>query len=780
MENILLVPNRKADRVVLEPMYSDFWDNDWKKNKIDSEKFESRISYLSETLDSVLQKKLPFNENYYIEVSLDEKSQSKSSTPSNIWLQTDIDIVEAPDKCKLVVSGNRNEVEKFKIYASSATYERAKNGENIKRKDKNIYRELYAITSINDKSLSQNRKDQDLQELEEQGYQGRIKCIIELYNNIPKSKYDKYFDLIIHVLPNTKLIKRDLRYLYHNLSYISDFTLEEINRILTMCSFIRKIRIFPSFKASRCIPSGDLNDLQLLKPETDEVIGIIDSGVNHKILNIYKVLSEKHVNGKRENHNHGTFVTSRALFGDNLFELIQNKKPLAPCAKFIDFQFLYDEDGIPELEYETFKKEIEGIFQKYHTQIAIFNFSTNDRSKDQDISEFTEHIDMLCRKYDIIFINSAGNQDYFGGLARNYLDIFKNVGFDSKVKAPGDGLNVLTVGSIALKVNDKCICDKVGFPSPFTRKGPVHFGWKKPELVDHGGNVLLTPGKDINDDEAILGSNNVVGVSGLNTKGLATDRGTSTSAPLVTRQSVYLLNILKKSSLINDIVFQGNRSNLIKALLIHSTSLIKQVDIEDQGLRDAYGFGQADYSRLMSTNNDEVRIIYADKLTNAEKIHRFICKLPGSLMGRKLKFIFTSVYNPAVNKNFQNVYNLTQVASTVKIIKPEYDDDQNILETKKYYISPNSRDWHSYRHRNFNVTHFSKVVKKLNYPIIEIISRLYFSSFHTDVGSEIQHYSFVLTIIDEEKKGTLFDEIMASNQFKIVVDNQVELSNEIS
>ncbi|QQS44390.1 S8 family peptidase [Candidatus Roizmanbacteria bacterium] len=593
----ILVPAKRAERVNYKPKGADFWKGMWEKFS-DEELFFKRVSHVKETVNKILEKKIPFEENYYIEVNLDERSRSKTATPSRVWLEADIDLVGAPKINKLMASGKKQDLEILEYYASTATFTKAKFGENIKRKEKNIYREVFAITDIADCSLTLDRVDKDIEELKHKNYHGEIKCIVELYSNIPRSKYEHYFGLISQFVPN-KLVKRDIEMLFHNLSYIAYLTISEIEEILSNCSFIKKILIYPSFKASRCIPSGDLNDVRLLPPETNEIIGILDSGVNHDLLNFYKKSNtEKYIGKKKANYDHGTFVTSRALFGDDIFEKFEKTNQLQPCAYFMDFQFLFDENGEPELDYESFKKEIESIFRKYKKVISVFNFSVNSRQKDEDISELTEFLDILCRKYDIIFINSTGNHDFFGGINKDYEDIFSNKGFDTKVKAPADGLNIITVGSIALKVSKDCICTEQGYPSPFTRKGPVHFEWRKPELVAHGGNVLNIPGKDINDRDAILASNNKVGVGGINMQGLATDRGTSASAPLITRESVYLVDMIKNANIGDDIVLKGNRANLVKAMLIHSTGLKEQVEIKEKEVSQAYGFGQPDYKRI--------------------------------------------------------------------------------------------------------------------------------------------------------------------------------------
>lgn len=778
MQNSLLVPNKKATSIDLVVKGGGvFWDTFW-KNFSDVDKFKLRVSNISKSIDKITQKKLPFDENYYIEVKLDDRSRSKSSTPSNLWIESELNVVESPEFGTITVSGTNTELEKLKFIASSATFVGAQIGKGVRKKDQNLFREVYALTGLEDKSLSMNRKDMDILELEKNGFTENVKCIIELYGDIPQSKYENYYKYISKFVPRGSVEKRDLNNLFHNLSYVAFLPIGNINKLLGNCSSIRKIRIYPTFKASRCIPSQDLNNVKLLKPETDEIVGVLDSGIQHEILDIYTTVTEKHTGGKKENHSHGTFVASRIIFGDNIFEQVSIRNELLPCARIADFQFLYDDQGIPTLDYESFKHEIAQIFKKYHDQITIYNFSTNDNTKDPDISELTEYIDYWCRKYDIIFINSAGNQEYYGGLAKSYNEIFSNPGFDNKVKSPGDAFNVLTVGSIALKTKTGSVCTVPGYPSPFTRKGPLHIAWKKPELVAHGGNILLTPGKHINDPDAIIASNNLVGVEGIDSTGLATNCGTSMSAPLVTRQCVFLMSLLKNSNLGSSINTTGNRANLVKAMLVHSTSLTPQVEINDQEIKDAYGFGQADYKKILDSDENEVRIVYSDHLTKKDKIHKLTFKLPESLLNMSLKFIFTGVYNPPVNKNYPSEYNLTQVVPLVKIVKPIFDENDAFIENKYYDISPNRGDWHSYKHRNFNITHFSKVMKNLPSPILAIQNRLYFSNHHSDPDTELQPYSFILSIIDENKHGILRSEIMATNQFNVVVESQVEVTQE--
>lgn len=72
--------------------------------------------------------------------------------------------------------------------------------------------------------------------------------------------------------------------------------------------------------------------------------------------------------------------------------------------------------------------------------------------------------------------------------------------------------------------------------------------------------------------------------------------------------------------------------------------------------------------------------MYSDLLTNTNKAHRFSFTLPTSLIGKPLKFVFTSVYNPIVNKNYPSVYNLTQVTSNVRSIIPEFNKDNEVVK----------------------------------------------------------------------------------------------------
>ncbi len=190
------------------------------------------------------------------------------------------------------------------------------------------------------------------------------------------------------------------------------------------------------------------------------------------------------------------------------------------------------------------------------------------------------------RKYDVIFVCSVGNHDTYK--RHSYSDVFQQ--HESVIAPPSDAQNVISVGSISEKISSSSINTTKGFPSPFTRTADLTRDIKKPEVVISGGNINNDPSA-VYDKPHLIASEKVFGVESMNKGGLFKATGTSLSAPLITRECVFLLDFIKRANVSNYIDLQGNRFNLIKALLVHSTAKVEQAKIKDTHIKRAYGFG---------------------------------------------------------------------------------------------------------------------------------------------------------------------------------------------
>jgi len=411
--------------------------------------------------------------------------------------------------------------------------------------------------------------------------------------------------------------------------------------------------------------------------------------------------------------------------------------------------------------------------------VTLYNLSIASKepiNEKNDIDDSTALIDSISSKKDILFIAAVGNQN--GNYGLGYNRIFNTNDETCNISAPSDAINALSVGSIAEIVHHAdTICDMVDYPSPFTRKGGFRNDIKKPELVAYGGNVEKDP---TNKYEAahMIASTNKYGVDVMENNIFCRDTGTSLSAPLVTRTATLVLDYLKKSNLSNQIpLFNQNKANLVKALLIHSTSRITQAKIEDDMVKRAYGFGKAEYiPALFDDTEDTVTIIYADAINFSEKKQKIIIKLPEYLFGGNVELTFTLVYNPPINTNFKE-YKMTNLQGSVGLVFPKMEDGKPTGKMDVQPLAP-SHSWENYKSNYFNTIHYKKKIRRLSYLDLQIGIQMTVSNHLLNEMAEdsiFQNYAVVLSIKDISNKGKLRSELLKTSQLIELVENAVQV-----
>lgn len=786
MDNNIIIPKKVAIKNARTGGGSDYWDGFW-KNYDNSEEFSSRINMVKSSLAPILQLDVDRNKEIYAQVKLDEKASAKSMQPTELWNQSSLDVVESRDTQTITISGTKADFQKLNSFLTRSDFNKAKDGsEDITRIEKNLFRECFAMTAVLNKNTDiSSRVDAAVAEFIAQGDTAlEIECIIEIYSNKRKTLYDNLYTELIEKLGDQSVKKRDERFFFYNMSFNCKLTAEQIKTLLSEIefNFIRLIRAVPTFTAERSIPDANISSVRLLNPETDEIVGIIDSGIHNSVINSAKFQHENFlITGEREDKNHGTFVASRILFGDDIFTQVQGGS-IKPCAKYLDIQVLHlSSAGDTQVRnIDVLEKAIHEAVERY-PDVKIYNLSIaeNKGVEDAQIEELTQFLDHIAREKDILFVCSVGNHHCYMG-AHNYNEIFSETGFDNRVASPADALNVITVGSIAKSINSSCWCTDQSFPSPFTRRGGIRGGWKKPELVASGGNKTKDASGLYSSTEYNLACVNTVGVEGIDSVKLAKDIGTSFSAPLITRQAIYLLEYINKSNIEELLNLTGNRSNLVKSLLVHSTASSEQAAIASEDVKKAYGFGEPNYSKILKGSEDEVSIVYADSITYSEKLHRVRFKLPDFTSDGPVELIFTMVYNPPVNRNFSE-YSMIKLTSTLKTIRPIINEETGKPDEVGIYLKPREWSWDNYKNDTFNTLHYRVSKKKLNFPYMEVLTQMYVSGNYEsefrgrEVESIFQPYTFVLTIKDINKGNRLRSEMMATNQFETLVENRLEI-----
>src|SRR3989344_2545659 len=558
----------------------------------------------------------------------------------------------------------------------------------------------------------------------------------------------------------------------------------DIKNILSLLTdptygYIARIKINPEFIVQRSTPNTSFGSVQIGPLLTDEKVVLIDSGIDNPLINPFVVHPVNYLSSSdTADKKHGTSVASRFIFGHNFFSKISKNEKLEPVAKIIDVQVLNKKrDGSISVDTDILMKAIKESTNKF--DVTLYNLSIASKepiNEKNDIDDSTALIDSISSKKDILFIAAVGNQN--GNYGLGYNRIFNTNDETCNISAPSDAINALSVGSIAEIVHHAdTICDMVDYPSPFTRKGGFRNDIKKPELVAYVGNVEKDP---TNKYEAahMIASTNKYGVDVMENNIFCRDTCTSLSAPLVTRTATLVLDYLKKSNLSNQIpLFNQNKANLVKALLIHSTSRITQAKIEDDMVKRAYGFGKAEYiPALFDDTEDTVTIIYADAINFSEKKQKIIIKLPEYLFGGNVELTFTLVYNPPINTNFKE-YKMTNLQGSVGLVFPKMEDGKPTGKMDVQPLAP-SHSWENYKSNYFNTIHYKKKIRRLSYLDLQICIQMTVSNHLLNEMAEdsiFQNYAVVLSIKDISNKGKLRSELLKTSQLIELVENAVQV-----
>lgn len=768
-----------------------FWDDFWKEkvpNDINlyRSKYQQRARQAKSVVNTMNSSIISTEgKKYYVDVKLsDEKSGSKSNIPKKIWENAGLEILgtkeDAEGRTILTIGGEKDDYEKLEAIIDSSEFGLAEAGSG---KVRDMSRELYAVTDIQNKNNTiPDRVDYQLQQLLDQNYTQEFECIIEIHSDIQISEYETNLVVLAQVIGANKIHLRDTELFISNASYLAELTCEKVLQLLNSVEFnyINKIRVEPSFIAQRSTPNLSLNSVSVGAPLTSETVVVIDSGIFNSVFNSLIAHTHNYLpTGSAINTNHGTSVASRLLFGDSFFEAISRGEVIRPSAHLVDVRVLEEKNGVPTANYDSLMKALVDCPSKIASS-SIYNFSVAEKEplrNDDTHGELTQLVDTLVHKHDLLFVSAVGNQN--GNYNLGYEQSFNVPDHAANICAPSDAINSLSVGSIAKAVTTETLCDKENHPAPFTRKGGIRGDMKKPELVANGGNVKLDP-TGIYGDVHDYASRRTFGVETFTSADFSKDIGTSLSAPLIAREAVLLLDYLRKSNLPQTLdAFDTNKSNLLRALLVHSTSQKEKIVVEDEGLKRAYGFGEPEYqTAIIDDTENQVTIVYANRISSEEKKHKLKIELPEELVGKSVLFTLTFAYNPPVNKNFKE-YKLVDMAPSLRLVSPVMDGEE-VTGTKVTSLNPKS-SWENYRGNDFStICHYSKKVRALNSVGLEVLVSMTVADYldtHSGDDPILQDYSFVLTITDLSDSGILRERILANNELEALIENVIEVEN---
>ena len=203
---------------------------------------------------------------------------------------------------------------------------------------------------------------------------------------------------------------------------------------------------------------------------------------------------------------HGTRVAGAVLYPDGIpvYEAVQ------PVAWIQNARVLDEECSLPDnLSPEQYLHDVVAHFHSAPKFTKIFNHSINSKvpCPKKRMTSWAAKIDQLSHEQEVLFIQSAGNQDRCGpgdqanpGL-RSHLDLGRQppahqLEESMRIANPAQSLHALTVGSVSADVfesDHSCSFAKIEHgPSGFSRTGygqPWHV--VKPEVVEVGGRPQL-------------------------------------------------------------------------------------------------------------------------------------------------------------------------------------------------------------------------------------------------------------------------------------------------
>ena len=393
------------------------------------------------------------------------------------------------------------------------------------------------------------------------------------------------------------------------------------------------------------------NPFEIIKPNIDDIefnapeenstgILVIDSGIvaNHPMLEKCVGGEENFQSGEtalQDTVGHGTAVAGCAAYGD--IESSLKDKTFTPSNWLFSAKVMYAEKDFngkataiydPEKLIEHQLKDAVDSFLSnadYHIKVVNISLGNCDEVWHKHYLRqlpLAALIDELAFIFPhVVFIVSAGNQsprycyDSITDIIENYPRyLIEDENF--KIINPATAALALTIGSIACETRIeierydteyiKTAIAKVNQPSPFTRTGFGINGMIKPELVEYGGNLVLSEqhGRLIEDKggKIVLLKNKVIDDI------IQFDTGTSFAAPKVAHIAGKIANH-----------FPDKSANFIKNMLLASaedsfepTKEFYRTKDNDKAKRAnllVCGYGLSNYERALHSFDNRVLLL---------------------------------------------------------------------------------------------------------------------------------------------------------------------------
>jgi Subtilase family len=449
--------------------------------------------------------------------------------------------------------------------------------------------------------------------------------------------------------------------------------------------------------------------------------GIFDNLITNQILKLPFSSIDCH-------YDHGTFVASRCVFGDNIDSCLGSHR-LTPYCKLLDVAVFGKDSTGRMVNPDEFhlRSAIEDIVVQFYQTIKVYNLSLGSSIPiaDFEFSELAKLLDYLAKAYKVLFVICSGNIN--NQLGSFPVDHFSNAG--SRIGVPAESLLSLTIGSVA-KYSDGNSLAEVNEVSPFSRIGPGSDLGIKPELVAHGGN-LISP----------YSYSPRVSTYGISTDGrnLAVNIGTSFSAPIVSQYAQKLFDLYPNSD-----------PNIVKALLCHFSEARAVYDEITTDLINYTGFGEPNIDKALEAGDFNAAYIF-EGLLDQENYQFISFHIPTTLsagLNAKLKVKITITYDPPVNPDNEAEYSNARISAQLTKLTEAGIRPIMISSDDKYQLPWNP------------IIRFEKSFSRSYLTgIWELRLRLYTRGNMDE--KYLQDFAVVIEIIDEGKSTNVYNDIIS-------------------
>ena len=399
--------------------------------------------------------------------------------------------------------------------------------------------------------------------------------------------------------------------------------------------FVFEVALPEKIDSPEEIDNSDFDfDLEVLAPDPDSIeVGVIDSGImeDHKYISyaIITANSKCYVTGKTSKVDsvagggHGTRVAGAILYpkGVTLTET-PYKLPF-----FVRNLRILDGDKALVTKYPA---DIITKIVSENADCKIFNHSINSTKpfRLKHMSAWAATIDSLIHANDILFVLSSGNLTkdiirYFITRGTDYPDFLNNP--FCRIANPGQSSFGLTVGSVNHSDFEDQYWKGLGGQneiSAFSRIGLGIWNHIKPDVVEHGGGLVISKGAGASVKENQSTSTETIRSTLHGGNAFGRDSvGTSYAAPRVT----HIAAQLKK-------LYPEENCNLVRALIVQGARLPGSYFALPtlQSIKH-FGYGFPSLERV--TNNSEQRISYYNTASiSSEEAHLYSLKIPEALL----------------------------------------------------------------------------------------------------------------------------------------------------